>query len=193
MDEFRALIAPWLNSIFALRGSKIIEIGCGTGSSSVSLAEQGADVVGIDVSNRALEVARVRFDLYGLKGTFRVANATDVTKIAAGGNVDAVIFFAVMEHMTWEERATSLRETWNLLQSGQHLIIIETPNRLWHTDTHTSTDPFFYWLPDELAIPYSRYTHRQIYNEIFQNAVLDDETRVRFADGDEVSVITIWY
>jgi S-adenosylmethionine-dependent methyltransferase len=181
LEEFRALVAPWLNSIFALRGSRIIEVGCGTGSSSVSLAEQGADIVGIDVSDRALEVARVRFDLYGLKGNFIVANASDVGKIAAGGNVDAVIFFAVMEHMTWEERATSLKAAWNLLQSGRHLIIIETPNRLWHTDTHTSFDPFFYWLPDELAIPYSRFTRRKTYNEIFRNAVQDDETRVRFA------------
>jgi 2-polyprenyl-3-methyl-5-hydroxy-6-metoxy-1,4-benzoquinol methylase len=185
LAEFRTLVVPWLDSIFRLRGSKIVEIGCGTGSSSISLAEQGAEVVGVDVSSGALEVARVRFDLYGLDGCFTNANATEVKNVAAivGGNFEAVIFFAVMEHMTWEERATSLREAWQLLHSGQHLIIVETPNRLWYTDTHTSLEPFFHWLPDEIAIPYSRFTRREIYNEIFGDSIGDitDVTKIRFA------------
>ena len=29
--------------------------------------------------------------------------------------------------------------------------MIETPNRLWYTDSHTSRLPFYVWLPDELA------------------------------------------
>ena len=90
-----------------------------------------------------------------------------------------MIFFAVLEHMTWEERCTSLQAAWRVLRSGQHLIVIETPNRLWHTDDHTTDTPFFHWLPDEIAFAYSRFTKRGTYNEIFRE--ISDEARVRFA------------
>ena len=85
--------------------------------------------------------------------------------------------------MTWEERCHSLAQTWRLLRSGQHLVIVETPNRLWHTDTHTSLEPFFHWLPDDVAMKYSRYTRRKGYNEAFNGAAaeLTGEAKIRFA------------
>ena len=43
-----------------LKNLEILEIGCGTGSSSITLAEQGAKVLGIDVHLESLEVARLR-------------------------------------------------------------------------------------------------------------------------------------
>lgn len=183
LAEFRALVVPWLDSILPLKKSRVLEIGCGTGSSSVALAEQGTKLVGLDVSGRALDVARLRFELYGLEGAFHLANATDLRTVAAGGDFDAIIFFAVLEHMTWRERRDSLRDAWSLLRSGQHLVIVETPNRLWCTDSHTSLEPFFHWLPDEIAIPYARFSRRDIFNEIFGNSLeeRDDETKVRFA------------
>src|SRR5712692_3228494 len=45
----RKTIIPWLDDIQALQGAAILEVGCGTGSSTVAMAEQGADVVGIDI------------------------------------------------------------------------------------------------------------------------------------------------
>jgi S-adenosylmethionine-dependent methyltransferase len=37
---------------------------------------------------------------------------------------------------------------------------VETPNRLWYLDSHTSYLPYFGWLPDELALQYSRFSPR---------------------------------
>ncbi len=48
-------------------------------------------------------------------------------------------------------------------------MVIETPNRLWHTDWHTSREPFFHWLPDELALEYSRFSRRGTFNQLFSN------------------------
>src|SRR6185295_3548288 len=42
----RMKVAPWLDATRPLRGCRILEIGCGTGSSTVALAEQGAEVTG---------------------------------------------------------------------------------------------------------------------------------------------------
>jgi S-adenosylmethionine-dependent methyltransferase len=179
LHSFRTFVVPWLESIFPLAGAKILEIGCGTGASTISLSEQGARVVGVDESEGALEAARVRCGLYGLGAEFIKANAADLKDIANEGEFTAIIFFAVLEHMTWQERSASLRAAWELLRKGQHLIVIETPNRLWHTDHHTTGEPFFHWLQDDMAFAYSRYTKRQIFNEIFREAT--EESKIRFA------------
>ncbi len=176
LDEFRFSVIPWLNSIFPLAGAALMEIGCGTGASTVALAEQGARVVGLDVSSRALEVARIRCQCHDVSASFLLENAVNLRTVAPAGQFDAVIFFASLEHMTWEERRLSLGAAWSILQPGQYLIVIETPNRLWHTDTHTSLDPFFHWLPDEVALPYSRLTKRKTFNEAFQHPTSESMT-----------------
>src|SRR6266850_7471643 len=49
LDTDRNLIIPWLDEARPLRNASILEIGCGTGCSTVALAEQGAQVTAIDV------------------------------------------------------------------------------------------------------------------------------------------------
>jgi len=67
----------------------------------VSLPEQEANVIGTDVSEPALEAARIGSQLHELDLRFARANATDLEQVASSGVVDAVILFAVMEHMAW--------------------------------------------------------------------------------------------
>ena len=59
LERDRKFTVPWLNSVKPLRGARILEIGCGTGSSSLALAEQGATLVGIDIDEDALRAAIV--------------------------------------------------------------------------------------------------------------------------------------
>lgn len=179
LTAFRTLVVPWLDSVFPLRSATILEVGCGTGASTVALSEQGARVVGVDESQGALAVARVRCDLYGVEANFKRANAVELNSSLCESEVTAVIYFAVLEHMTWQERRDSLRAAWQMLQKGQYLVVIETPNRLWHTDFHTTSEPFFHWLPDDIAFAYSRLTQRKIFNEIFREQ--SEEAMVRFA------------
>ena len=60
--------------------------------------------------------------------------------------------------MTLGERIASLRDAWAMLPNDGHLVIVETPNRLWWFDDHTAELPFFHWLPDELAFEQSRHS-----------------------------------
>jgi Methyltransferase domain len=62
----RQRIIPWLDHVRPLNGARILEIGCGTGSSTVALTEQGAVVTGIDVDEDVLVVARDRCEAYGV-------------------------------------------------------------------------------------------------------------------------------
>lgn len=79
IEQHRRIIVPWLDSIGSLKGKQILEIGCGTGSSTVALAEQGAQVTGIDVSEGGLAVARDRIRAYGLAAKFEKMNATAIS------------------------------------------------------------------------------------------------------------------
>ena len=152
---------PWLDHAKSLSGSKVLEIGCGTGSSTVALAEQGANVVGIDISDLALTDARKRCEVYGLNVDFVKCNVTDVANLFSGEKFDFIIFWASLEHMTFNERLSAMADTWQMLPPESLWCVTETPNRLWFHDGHTSLMPFFMWLPDELAIKYARFSPRQ--------------------------------
>lgn len=50
-----------------VRGKRIFELGCGDGGNAVLLALKGADVVGVDVSPRAIEIAKNKARLHGVE------------------------------------------------------------------------------------------------------------------------------
>lgn len=152
--KHRKTYIPWLDTIRPLDGLRVLEVGCGTGSSTVAMAEQGADVTGIEVQEAALTVARRLCTLHGVQAQFLCANATDAHQSLNVGSYDMIVFFAVLEHMTPLECLTSLRTYWAKMRPDALLAVIETPNRLWFYDGHTAWLPFFHWLPSEIAIRY---------------------------------------
>ncbi len=163
----RREVIPWLESLIRLSESRILEIGCGTGSSTVALAEQAAVVTGLDVNSRNVEVARERCSAYGLYPEFIVGNATEIGDWATPSGYELVIFFATLEHLTISERLAALRAAWACVTPGGLMVIFEAPNRLWWFDGHTARLPFFHWLPDELAVPVSRESPRPWMRELY--------------------------
>jgi S-adenosylmethionine-dependent methyltransferase len=178
LETNRNMIVPWLDEVRPLQGTSILEIGCGTGASTVALAEQGAQVSAVDVDANSLVVASDRCRSYGLDVSFAHANATEVHERFAGRHFDYIIFYAVLEHMTVEERLAAMRTTWEMLSAGGLWCVIETPNRLWYYDAHTSFLPFHMWLPDELAFAYSRFSPRPNYRELYREYT--DEAKLNF-------------
>jgi len=178
LDIDRKTIIPWLDKARSLRDASILEIGCGTGCSTVALAEQGAKVTAIDIDASSLVVADERCRAYGLDVSFAHANATEVNELFSGRHFDYIIFYAALEHMTIEERMSAMRATWKMLSDGDLWCVIETPNRLWYYDEHTSFLPFHMWLPDKLAFEYSRFSPRYNYRELYREYT--DESKLHF-------------
>jgi len=54
----------------ATRGLRVLEIGCGLGTDGAQFAKAGADYTGVDLTEAAVELARKRFELFNLSGTF---------------------------------------------------------------------------------------------------------------------------
>jgi S-adenosylmethionine-dependent methyltransferase len=168
LESDREKVVPWTDAAMPLQGKRILEIGCGTGSSTVALAEQGAVVTGIDIDEDALVVARERCRAYGLQAEFRAMNAQSLARTFRQDEFDLIIFFASLEHMTIDERLGALSDAWDLLPRNAMLSVVETPNRLWYYDDHTSYLKFYHWLPDELAFHYSRFSPRENFREVYR-------------------------
>ena len=156
----RTMFVPWLDSARRVEGLRVLEVGCGTGSSTVSLAEQGAKVTAIDIDKQSLRVAAERCEIYGLKVEF-IQRSADAIATFGPGAYDLVIFSASLEHMTHIERLAALRGAWQILAPRGLLSVVDTPNRLWFFDGHTSKLPFFHWLPNDLAFQYCRFSPRE--------------------------------
>src|ERR1043166_1106156 len=60
-------------------GLKVLEIGCCLGTDGAQFAKAGADYTGVDLTEAAIELARKRFELFGLQGNFQVVDAEQLT------------------------------------------------------------------------------------------------------------------
>ena len=59
LHRINPLRLDWLNGICPVAGLQALDIGCGGGILSDSLARKGAQVTGIDLSSKALKVAKL--------------------------------------------------------------------------------------------------------------------------------------
>jgi 2-polyprenyl-3-methyl-5-hydroxy-6-metoxy-1,4-benzoquinol methylase len=192
LERVRFEVVPWLDSCMPLRAARVLEVGCGSGSDTVALAEQGADVTAIEVHGPALEVARRRLAMYGLQARLVHGNAADVGDLVPERDFDLVLFTASLEHMTMGERLATLTDGWRMVRDGGLLGIVETPNRLWWVDRHTSQLPFYHWLPDELAFRCSGTSDRpgfgDVYDTLTPESLLAFQRRGRGVSYHELQV-----
>jgi SAM-dependent methyltransferase len=80
------------------RGKRVLEVGCGMGTDAVNFARAGADYSAVDLSDASLELARKRFEVFGLKGDLRRCNAEELSMVAPPRSFDLVYSFGVIHH-----------------------------------------------------------------------------------------------
>jgi SAM-dependent methyltransferase len=156
--EFRERLLPNILAFTDLRGMDVLDFGCGTGSTTVVLAEAspGARILGLDVDAPSLDIARMRLRHHGLEERVAlqvippVAHRGDLPIEA--GSFDFILANGVLEHVTpFAVRPQVVLEMWRLLRPGGMLYISETPNPLWPVDRHTTGLPFVPWMPRWMA------------------------------------------
>ena len=167
----RSKILPWVLKTIDLKNKKLLEVGSGTGSSSIAFSEQGAIVTGIDVDATSIEVAKYRSDLLNQKIEYINVSGIEIKQLE--NNYDVILYYACLEHMTVRERIDSLQQAYSKLNKYGFLVIVEAPNRLWIEDTHTSELPFFQWLPDDLAYLYSKFSPKGSFNSRYTDNELN--------------------
>lgn len=78
-------------------GTKILEYGCGPGSEAYMLAKHGASVVGIDISDTAIQQARQRAEAEKTDTNFLVMNAEKLH--LENGTFDMVCGSGILHHL----------------------------------------------------------------------------------------------
>ncbi|MDX6696185.1 MAG: hypothetical protein QOF02_3788 [Blastocatellia bacterium] len=105
---------PLAADFAAARGQRVLEVGCGLGTDGAQFAKAGAIYTGVDLTEAAVELARRRFELFDLPGTFRTADAENLD--FADESFDIVYSHGVLHHTPDTERA--VREVHRVLRPG---------------------------------------------------------------------------
>jgi 2-polyprenyl-6-hydroxyphenyl methylase/3-demethylubiquinone-9 3-methyltransferase len=90
--------AQFIAARASLGGRRVLDVGCGGGLLSESLARAGAQVTGIDLAPGMVEVARLHAAEGGLAIDYRVASAEELAQ-AGPGEFDVVTCMEMLEHV----------------------------------------------------------------------------------------------
>ena len=82
----------------SLRGARVLDVGCGGGLLSEALSAAGANVTGIDLAPRVLEVARLHLHESGRTVEYREISA-EALALEAAGAFDAIACMEMLEHV----------------------------------------------------------------------------------------------
>lgn len=103
-SEFRPLhrINPhrldWIDGLVSLQGKRVLDVGCGGGILSESMARRGARVTGIDLAQKPLQIAKWHADQTGVDVEYAYSSAEDWAYRHAG-LYDVVTCMEMLEHV----------------------------------------------------------------------------------------------
>ncbi len=125
LHEINPLRLEWINARAALNGKKVLDVGCGGGILTESMAKKGADVTGIDLSEKALKVA----DLHSLESNLSIRYlhiAAEQMASQEPGQFDVVTCMEMLEHVP--DPASIVQACAQLVKPGG-LVFFSTLNR----------------------------------------------------------------
>jgi 2-polyprenyl-6-hydroxyphenyl methylase/3-demethylubiquinone-9 3-methyltransferase len=98
LHELNPLRLGWIDGLARLRGKSVLDVGCGGGILAEAMAQLGATVTGIDLSEKPLKVAQLHLLESGLAIDYRLASAEDFS-IQNEARFDVVTCMELLEHV----------------------------------------------------------------------------------------------
>lgn len=116
LHQINPLRLGWIDGQVPLAGKRVLDIGCGGGILSDSMARKGADVTGIDLSSKALKVAQ----LHALEAGTQNVSYREVSAEALAqeqpASFDVVTCMEMLEHVP--DPASVVRACATLVKPG---------------------------------------------------------------------------
>lgn len=98
LHDINPLRLGWINTCAPLRGKRVLDVGCGGGLLSESMAALGAEVTGIDLSDKPLGVARLHLLESGQKVDYRKISVEALAE-ELPAHFDVVTCMEMLEHV----------------------------------------------------------------------------------------------
>lgn len=118
--RFIYYLSDMLNYFKSAPSKSLLEVGCGMGTDSLILAQNGLQVTGMDLAQAHLHLAKQLFDLYGENGHFVEGNAEYLP--FPSESFGGVYSFGVLHHTP--HTATAIHEIYRVLQPGGRAVIM---------------------------------------------------------------------
>ena len=117
LHEINPLRLQWIDRLAGLAGSRVLDVGCGGGILSEAMADRGAEVLGIDLSDKALKVAQLHLLESGRRVAYRKVPVETLAH-EQPGSFDVVTCMEVLEHVP--DPASQVQACAHLLKPGGH-------------------------------------------------------------------------
>ncbi len=105
-----------------LQGSRSLDLGSGVGKNAIYLAKNGSDVIGIELSPTAIDIAKQRAREDGVLVDFR-RGSIGKTYPFDDASFDLILDIMSSNSLNEKERETYVRESSRVLKPGGHMII----------------------------------------------------------------------
>lgn len=125
LHEINPLRLDWIDRCVGLAGQRVLDVGCGGGILSESMAARGARVTGLDLSEKALAVARLHLLESGRKVEY-LLQAAEHHASQSPGQYDVVTCMEMLEHVP--DPASTIRACASMVRPGG-TIFFSTLNR----------------------------------------------------------------
>ncbi len=125
LHEINPLRLNYIDERVGLAGKKVVDIGCGGGILSESMALRGADVTGVDMGEAPLSVARLHSLETGVDVDYQQITAEELAE-KMPGQFDVVTCLEMLEHVP--EPASVIKACYRLLKPGGQ-VFFATINR----------------------------------------------------------------
>jgi 2-polyprenyl-6-hydroxyphenyl methylase/3-demethylubiquinone-9 3-methyltransferase len=125
LHEINPLRLDWIDRHAALAGKTVLDVGCGGGILAEAMAQRGAQVTGIDLSEKALKVAVLHLGESRLKVDYQKIAAEDFAA-SHPASFDVVTCMELLEHVP--EPASMVTACASLVRPGGQ-VFFSTLNR----------------------------------------------------------------
>ena len=99
LHQLNPVRLDWIDQRARLPGKRVLDVGCGGGILSESMALRGAEVLGIDLSNQPLKVAQLHALEAGVKQLSYREVAVEALAAEMPASFDAVTCMEMLEHV----------------------------------------------------------------------------------------------
>ena len=107
-----------------LKPGRTLDVGSGAGENAIFLAKSGFRVTGIDIVERAVEIAKSRAAKQRVEVEFRVGNALELHSYFSEGEFDNVIDSGLFHALTNEQRPVYVSQiNWVLRNGGSYFML----------------------------------------------------------------------